>query len=44
LTAILAPDRLNDALDRFTAGGPTIDQRHDSVMAHLATLNPNRLP
>ena len=44
LTVILAPGRCNDALDRYAAGGPTIDQRHDSVMAHLATLDPARLP
>jgi hypothetical protein len=33
-----------DALWCMTAGGPTIDQRHPAVMAHLATLDPARLP
>lgn len=43
LVRVFAPEPL-DALLMSTAGGPDHRQRHPAVMAHLATLDPRRLP
>jgi len=50
VAVLLAPHRRGqdlrgvDALWCMTAGGPTVDQRHLAVMAHLRNLDPERLP